>query len=134
MSNFTVSGEESSGNFSFYLPWKEIYSWNVTVSFCWENKNTFEDYSFNTLGGLNWDRLTLLLSVKIDMSDLKKKSSCFSTSLLFLQNNIYLGIEQKCLFFELYCLVAEKLFFLGKKAKVLFSYFKIFIQCVQWFN
>lgn len=49
----------------------------MTVSFCSEHKNTFEDYSFDTLGGLNWDRLTLSLSVKIDISDLKKNPHVF---------------------------------------------------------
>lgn len=70
----------------------------MTVSFCSEHKNTFEDYSFDTLGGLNWDRLTLSLSVKIDISDLKKKSSCFSTSLLFCRI-ICILVLNICLFF-----------------------------------
>lgn len=70
----------------------------MTVSFCSEHKNTFEDYSFDTLGGLNWDRLTLSLSVKIDISDLKKKSSCFSTSLLFCRIICILELN-RCLFF-----------------------------------
>lgn len=129
MPPFTISAEESaldcsSDTMKFIM--------EMAVSFYWTNKGILKDSDFDIFGifgYLNYDRLILSLSVKIDMSDLTATISCFSTSLLFCRA-ISILILNRNTGFQLYCLEAQN-HFISEKKNVVFSYFNFFAYYVQ---